>query len=396
VNAAARISLIAAVLFGVYGWCVYAAGFSHDGVIGPSYNGIGSDYVVYYTAAKTVLAGDTQLLWHWEPFTARQNADFADWLPRAQSPHPWLYPPPFLLLLAPFARLAFLPSYAAFLLATWAAAVAGAWLGSARDRRARTLWAVALALAPAASVNAIEGQNAFFTLALFLGGVGLLGRADLAGGALLGLLAYKPQLALMVPIALLAARNWKALGGAAASFSVVALASAWAFGPQMWRDWIDVALFPDPRDAAVWFASGHAFGLSAHTCALVLGASAAAAGAVQAAVSLLAAACVWFAWRRPASRALQLGVLLAASLIAAPHLSQYDTLLLVPICVVTFQRLCAREAVPLQPVLALLLWAAPLLGLPAISAAGYEVPALILAALLLLVRTFAAPRAAGA
>ena len=86
--------------------------------------------------------------------------------------------------------------------------------------------------------TSIAGQNAFLTLALLLGGVGLLGRRDFAAGAILGLLSYKPQLALMVPVALLAARHWRALAGAAVSASFAVALSAATFGLAPWWDWL--------------------------------------------------------------------------------------------------------------------------------------------------------------
>jgi hypothetical protein len=69
------------------------------------------------------------------------------------------------------------------------------------------LWALGLALSPAASVNVIAGQNAFLTLALLLGDMGLLGRSDFVAGLILGLLSFMPQFAIMVAVALLAARH---------------------------------------------------------------------------------------------------------------------------------------------------------------------------------------------
>ena len=146
---------------------------------------------------------------------------------------PWLYPPHFLLLLVPFGVLPFAQSYAAFMAVTFVAAVAGAWRWAVTPAR-RAFWVAALALAPAASINVIEGQNAFLTAAPLLGGFGLLGRTDLLGGAVLGLLSYKPQFALLVPVALLALRNWRALTAAGVRVGLVVAISAAVFGLDFW------------------------------------------------------------------------------------------------------------------------------------------------------------------
>src|SRR5260370_39272863 len=93
-------------------------------------------------------------------------------------------------------------------------------------------------LCPGVPFTVITGQNAFFTSALWVGGFGLIGRYPVLAGALLGVLTFKPQLWLMVPVALLAARQWRALGGAAASALILALLSLAVFGPEIWRAWL--------------------------------------------------------------------------------------------------------------------------------------------------------------
>ena len=76
----------------------------------------------------------------------------------------------------------------------------------------------ALLAAPAVFINAVGGQNGTWTAALFGGGLSLLERRPLLAGGLLGLLIYKPQLALLIPVALLAGRHWRAFAAAADEF----------------------------------------------------------------------------------------------------------------------------------------------------------------------------------
>ena len=78
--------------------------------------------------------------------------------------------------------------------------------------------ALLLALAaPAVFINAVGGQNSTWTAALFGSGLSLLERRPLLAGGLLGLLIYKPQLGLLIPVALLAGRHWRASEGVAVS-----------------------------------------------------------------------------------------------------------------------------------------------------------------------------------
>src|SRR5437764_1720704 len=87
---------------------------------------------------------------------------------------PFPYPPPFALIVAPFALVPFGAAFAAWLLVT-----GGLYLIAARGwMRGR------LAVAqPAVLINGFVGQSAFLTSALFLGGLKLLRSRPLLGGA---------------------------------------------------------------------------------------------------------------------------------------------------------------------------------------------------------------------
>jgi Glycosyltransferase family 87 len=249
------------------------------------------------------------------------------------------------------------------------------------------VWLVGLALAPATSVNAIAGQNALLTLALLLGGAGLFGRRDFAAGAILGLLSYKPQFALMVPVALLAARNWRALAGAAVSASSAVTLSAAVFGLAPWWDWLGHAvpggLMGGAADPA-WSQTGRLWGLSFWAWATVLGPPGWLANAAQAAVVILAAACTWIAFRGQFGRDRRMAVLLTATLIAAPHCSSYDLVLAAAAVLLLYR--AALDGIVTIPSLSLLVlpWCAPLATVPRSSAFGLGVPVVILGLLLML------------
>ncbi len=289
-------------LTGLYGWLVFAMAFGHDGVLGPYFNAPGADYMVYWRGVRAALAGDFALLGDPAALTAELNRMFRDWLTGPLPLHPWLYPPSFLLMLLPFAALPFVPSYVAFLTATFLAAAAaggGCWAGKSRRRG---LWLLGLAMAPATAVNAVAGQNALLTLALLLGGAGLLGRADVAAGAILGLLTYKPQFALLVPVALLALGNRRALAAAGASAALMGAASAAIFGLAPWRDWLLRTLSAGGPGDAAWMEAGRLWGLSAWACARVLGAPGWLANTAQMLAVVVGAAAVWTVFRRNAGR----------------------------------------------------------------------------------------------
>jgi hypothetical protein len=107
---------------------------------------------------------------------------------------------------------------------------------------------------PFVGQNLSYGQDGYI-LALMLGG-GLLwldANPWLSGG-LLGLLSYKPQLALLIPVALAAGGRGRALIAARASASGLALASAVVLGPGSWAAfWATVPLVQKLMDRpAIW------------------------------------------------------------------------------------------------------------------------------------------------
>ena len=191
---------------------------------------------------------------------------------------PWLYPPLFLLAVVPLGLLPFGWSYGlSQALTIVAAAVAVGW----RRGRAGSLGVAALLAAPATVINLVVGQNALLSVALLVGGFRLLASRPLIAGALLGTLAYKPQLVLLVPIALVAARAWRSLAAAAASAVMLVAASTAAFGAGAWVSWAGELLHPPGNFAADWFQDSLTRGFGVYICALKLGAPPTLAAGIQ-------------------------------------------------------------------------------------------------------------------
>src|SRR5471032_1567523 len=113
---------VLAMLFGLYGWAlVLATGSGHDGVIGPRFNALGADWVIFLAAARAFFTGDLAHIYDQLWITKATNAQFAHWL-TAPLPFPLFpYPPVFLLLVLPFAGLPVLWSLLLSQLAQFAA-----------------------------------------------------------------------------------------------------------------------------------------------------------------------------------------------------------------------------------------------------------------------------------
>src|SRR4029077_20364009 len=76
------------------------------------------------------------------------------------------------------------------------------------------LWLLLALAFPAVLINVGHGHNGFLTAALLGGGLVVLDRRPLPAGILFGLMAYKPQFGLMIPIALAAGGYWRSFAAA--------------------------------------------------------------------------------------------------------------------------------------------------------------------------------------
>jgi hypothetical protein len=227
-------------------------------------------------------------------------------------------PPTYLLLLQPFARLPYLASFGlmeALTLAAWLA------LGTRVAGGGGAAWAALLAV-PSVWWALGLGQNSFLSAGLVAGGLLLLPRRKLLAGVAFGALCYKPHLGLMIPVALLAAREWRAIAAAAATVTVAVGAAVALYGAETWRAFIENAQrsVTGPIDSGKVLFAGRVdptgamqeLGLAPHGARLV-----------WIVCLLLALAAVAWLWRRGSGEARAAG-LAAAVLVAAPFTLMYD------------------------------------------------------------------------
>src|SRR5207244_2338198 len=125
------------------------------------------------------------------------------------------------------------------------------------------------------------------------------------------------------------AREWRALATMILSAAIMMLASVAAFGIEPWRGWIEWFTAAPPEIYQTWLEAGRLHGQSIYTVLVLLGAPHAAATAGQGVATLLSAGAAWWCYRRKMPDDLRLAVLLSATVLAAPHVTNYDTVLLV-------------------------------------------------------------------
>lgn len=232
-------------------------------------------------------------------------------------PAPYFYPPSFLLLLLPLGVLPYRVAEGVWLILTLALYCAAVRQGAQR--------ASALALvmvAPATMVNFMYGQGGFLTAGLLIGGLLLAQPRPMLAGALLGLLSFKPQFGLLILVAVLSARLWRAAAAAVIATTALVISSAFAFGAATWLAW------PSSLPAAWTHQETHRRELGRLATTVFwnlsdLGLGHVIASVAQAASTFGAVMAVWWAFRRGPTL-LAVAALTAATPLAMPYLLVYD------------------------------------------------------------------------
>jgi hypothetical protein len=319
------IALCGALLVCYIAFCVrtYGAakgGYDSAGIL------IGHDFIAFWTAAALVHAGhiadifsaDTFNAWQLSLVGPVQMAKAGATV--APLSYPWLYPPPGLFPVLPFGFMDYFWAYGA-----WCVAGLALFLWAALGSRWRSPEGIALTLAPPTFACMLAGQNGLITGALLVGGLRVLERRPVLAGVLFGLMAFKPHLGILIPVALIAARQWRAFGAAAIAAALLYAASIPAFGLESWTAYFAGSTSRN-YDGLLGDALGPFLNVSAtpFIAARIRGADAAGRIAVQLAFTAAAAAGVWMAYRRPVDPALRGTILMTGVMLATPFGYFYD------------------------------------------------------------------------
>ena len=171
--------------------------------------------------------------------------------------------------------------------------------------------------------NTVVGQTGFLTAALLGAGVALIDRRPALSGIFFGLLTYKPQFGLLIPVALIAGGRWRVIGWAAFSTLAFCAASAAILGTQPWIAFLNsITRIND----AILTAGGTDFSKlqSLYGYVRALGGSAEVAWLAHGVFVLLLAAFVGWIWRSRAAFDLKAAALATATILASPYSFIYD------------------------------------------------------------------------
>jgi alpha-1,2-mannosyltransferase len=324
---------------------------------------LGTDFSNVYAAGGYVLEGNAAAPYDPHKQYEREQAIFgAD-----TQFYGWHYPPFFLGLAA---LLATMPYWLALLL--WQGVTLGFYLiamravltppdGGGRSLVGDKLWLLLALAYPAVFINLGHGHNGFLTAALFAGALALIDRRPLIAGILFGLIAYKPQFGLLIPLVLVASGRWRVFLSAAVTVAALALAVTLAFGIDVWAAFFASTRFT--RDVVLeqggtgWYKIQSVF-----SWVRMWGGGIDLAYAAQGVVTLAIAATLAWLWRGRESFAMKAAALLVGTVLATPYVLDYDLMLLAPAIAFLTVDGMRRGFAPWDKTMLAALWLLPLVA----------------------------------
>jgi hypothetical protein len=302
--------LLAIAVIAMAGWIAIS-----DGLIDRNGKPVGTDFSNVYAAGE--------LTWQGKPADAydpalQHAAEKATFGGHDVPFYGWHYPPFFFAIAFLVAALPY-----GWGLALWLVASCAAYLAAIRAILPRSETLLIATAFPAVFVNAGHGQNGFLTAALLGGALQLLDRRPWLSGVLIGLLAYKPQFGVLIPVALLASQRWSSIAAAVATIAALVAISFATLGAGVWHAFIDSMTFTQTivleQGGTGWEKIQSVF-----SAARNWGADIKTAYAIQTALAVMLAASLAWLWHSDAAFELKASALATASLLATPYVLDYD------------------------------------------------------------------------
>jgi hypothetical protein len=348
-----RVVRVAAICGLISSLCILALLMTAHGTLDYRGRPLGTDFSNVWTAGRMALDGEAAKAWSWPDHFAVQRA-----LHRKPDVDlfGWHYPPPFLLIATTLASLPYVWALIAWQVSTLA-------LFTAMMRRLVPLREVVFLTlsAPVTLICVTHGHNGFLTALLLGGGLMLLDRRPLLAGLLFGCLVYKPQFALVVPVLLLAGRQWRAVAGAALSSTLLIGLTLAIWGWPVWQAFLDSL----PLTTHVVIEQGstgfHKI-MSPFAAVRLWGGSIGSAYGVQLVFTLVAMSAVaWLASSKERPE-LRNAMVCAAAMLSTPYVLDYDLLVLLPALAWLYLDGRERGFLPWDLTLMAFIWIAPLVA----------------------------------
>lgn len=286
------------------------------------------DFITFYAGAKLALLGEPLAVYDLAKLHLMEKSVWPNTVA-----FPWFYPPTYLLAVTPLALTGYIAAMGLFL-----AVNVAAFLIAVRRWIPDSAAIFPILAFPPVLVNIMFGQNGLITAALALLALYYLDSRPRLAGAFIGLLAIKPHLAVLFPLALLLGGHRQAFWSATLSTLAFVLLSAFCFGWDTWQ-----AFFQALGHAREGLASGQiriSVMISPFSSVLLLTHNMALAYVVQALVFLGFTAVMVMIWRSTTDIHLRGSALVLATLNCSPYLFDYEmSWLTIPLALLTLQGL---------------------------------------------------------
>jgi alpha-1,2-mannosyltransferase len=300
---------------------------------------LGTDFSNVYAAGTYVLDGEAAAPFSPPRQFAREQAIFGA---KTQF-YGWHYPPYFLGLAALFAAMPY-----PLALALWQGVTLAIYLlviqkilfpspapGELRSPTSplqgevKKAWLLLALAYPAVFINLGHGHNGFLTAALIGGALLQLDRRPWLAGVLIGLLVYKPQFGLLIPLVLVASGRWRSFAAAALTVIALTLIVTLAFGPEIWTAFLASTKFT----RTVVLEQGNTGWekiQSVFSVVRMWGGSIPLAYALQTTVTVAVAAALAWLWHSRSSFAFKAAALAIGTILATPYCLDYDLMVVAP------------------------------------------------------------------
>ncbi|MFL6733176.1 MAG: glycosyltransferase family 87 protein [Sphingomicrobium sp.] len=274
---------------------------------------LGEDFLNFWSAAHLSATGNWPLIYDLQGFHRFENAVVGGVI----GLYHYSYPPVTWLLTAPLAALPYPVALAFWQVGGWAL------FAAAIRRIAPHHWLLLSLATPAVFINATGGQNGCWLAAAIGWGLILLSSRPILAGAIFAVFVIKPQLGWLIPIALLAGGERRALLGFIVTAVALLLLSVAVYGPAAWLAYAERAQMLTrvilEHGSGTWHRMLSVFVFVRHA-----GSTAAIAYGAQAIASCIAAALVARIWRRHGPEPTSAAVLVLGLLASAIYVSDYD------------------------------------------------------------------------
>ncbi|WP_125933252.1 glycosyltransferase family 87 protein [Kiloniella majae] len=198
---------------------------SVDNMLDATNSPVGYDFITFWSAGYLALEGVPEAAFIRERIVEIQQLA----VPGNDTVFLWHYPPTFMLLTTVLAAIPYLASYFLF--------IGGSFLFYVYSlkRLFQHRYAILLIVAyPAVYLTMVHGQNSLLSTGLLACAIVCFRSRPVLAGVFIGLLAFKPQLGVLIPLVLIVSQQWRVFWSAAVTTGVFVGLSLTVFGWELW------------------------------------------------------------------------------------------------------------------------------------------------------------------